>query len=193
MATLTLKPREAGQAEAAAALKRELEPVFRNAPECIIMGHGTGREQAESILREGLRARSPNLNATAIYLVDKERRENGISAGYEDLLSWPHKGLKAIVVIKMPAGATGRELRKNNRISPDEHMWVRDGREETAYSSNWVLPAKYIAGFVDAEALKFVPNPLFEENPELPGPLPPRELPEWLKKFEENRGKRARG
>ncbi|MDD5317163.1 MAG: hypothetical protein PHF51_00340 [Candidatus ainarchaeum sp.] len=183
----------AGGAEAVAELKRELAPVFQNSSGFMILGHGTVREAAESALKSGLRAKIPSLETTTVFLVDKEKRESGTTAGYAELLNWPHKGLKAVVVIKIPKEATSRERRKNNRRSLDEHLWIHGHEKDTADSANWVLPPKYIAGYVDVERLRFVKNPLFEQNPALPGPLPPRPVPEWVKGLDGKGRKLAEG
>ncbi len=142
-------------------LKSELKKILD--PEYSILGHGTRLEAAPRILEEGLRARFPDLGTTTIPLIDSSKSiEEQANEAAETILNWGQLHSKAVILVQIP--------------NPPENLGgfkyfnsvFRELDEpDTGYNSRYLIPSGYLRGYVDVEARKFIPNPLF--NPE---PLP---------------------
>ncbi|HWP61470.1 MAG TPA: hypothetical protein VN495_02620 [Candidatus Paceibacterota bacterium] len=126
------------------ALQQELAPIFDT--RFATFGHGTIIDKAPSILAEGLRAETPLLQSTVIPLEDTPR-------GMKTILHWPHNDHKAVIVVSIPNDA------------PTNAEFFDPRPTESHYDQPYVLPPRFIRGYIDVAERKFVPNPAFEEHP----------------------------
>jgi hypothetical protein len=124
--------------------RRNLAPLFDE--RFFTLGHGTRPETAEKILGTGLESKDDNIASTAIALTNDME-------GTRNILHWPHHNFKAVVVVSIPKS-----------IPKNAELFEALSRTST-YDNNYVLPPKYIRGYVDVATRSFVPNPLFEEDP----------------------------
>lgn len=139
-------------------LKKILDPKYS------LLGHGTRPEAAKKSLEEGLRARFPDLGTTTVPLLDSSKPiDEQVNQAVETILNWKHLNSKAIVLIQIPNPPEGSLGGSKYFNSVFKELYEPD----TGYKSRYVIPSAYLRGYVDVEARKFIPNPLF--NPE---PLP---------------------
>jgi hypothetical protein len=126
---------------------RPLRDVF--GPNFSIAAHGTSIESAEKILKEGLRAKSGNLDETAVPLLDHSKTFDEQSAGLvNDLLNWKHRNSPAVVIVVIP----------NPGI--DEAGGLRYFNSFLRYApkggTDYVIPPEYVLGYVNARTKEFV-------------------------------------
>jgi len=139
-------------------LKENLKEIF-DISKYSTFGHGTGKIQAENILKNGLESADNELCGTACVLDNTDESLNKI-------LNWPHRNYKHIVVIMVPNAPTGMggysyfdnvfEKLPENRIS--DPGAGRECRKE------YYIKPQFIKGYINVNSLNFVKNKLY--NPE---------------------------
>lgn len=140
------------------ALKNIFDPNFST------FGHGTRLEAAKQILMEGLKAKYPGLDTTAISLFDGSRPfDEQVSRVVDTITHWPHLDAKALVVVMIPNKPEGLKVGVNEYFNS---VFQRTGEVETGYNTPYVIPQHYIRGIIDVEGRRFIPNPTFK--PEIP-------------------------
>lgn len=142
--------------------------------------HGTRVEAAEKIINEGLKAKAPDLEGTALSLFDHRKSfEEQIDGVIKKIEKWPHLESEAIVIIMLPRikQVLAESIETKNNAVQIGGIFIRTapffreipGEHDTAYGLPYILPSKYIAGFVDVMKKEFIKNPLF--NPTPPEPM----------------------
>ncbi len=124
----------------------QIRPYFEN-PYNYIMGHGTLSEDlAQSIIKEGLKADSPNLDSSFIALGYNEET-------FESIKHWKHKNCKYIILAAF----------NDVRVMP---VW----KELDKNTFNNLLDKSRIIGYIDVENQSFIKSPYYKEiqtiNPE---------------------------
>jgi|GEM_PF-3808401 len=130
--------------------REELAPIFDE--RFVTLGHGTRLDVAEQILERGLEMKSPMLQSTTIGLENSDEDMGKI-------LNWGHNNAKAVVVVMIPKDARLSMERQEEIIDPNDDV--------NEYGNPWVLPPRFIKGYIDTERQQLILNPLFEENPSI--------------------------
>ncbi|HEY4487685.1 MAG TPA: hypothetical protein VI483_02885 [Candidatus Paceibacterota bacterium] len=134
--------------------KNELAAAFEGP--FAVLGHGTNISKAQAILTEGLKARTPLLQTTAVPLENTPR-------GMREILHWPHHDHKAIIVIAIPL------------TTPSNAEFFDDIQTTYGEELPHILPPRFIRGYIDVENRKFIPNAGFEKNPTFRLKEPPKD------------------
>lgn len=120
-----------------------------------ILGHGTDVEVAKKILAEGLQYLRPYLQETTIGLFDSQlsiaEQKDQV---FQNILNWPHRGHKSIVIIaipNVPKGETGGDNYFNSVF-------------ETVDGFYHVVSPEFIKGYIDVNTLQFVANPKYDPD-----------------------------
>lgn len=151
-------------------IRTRLEEIFRTNMDTY--GHGTRVEAAKEIIREGLKAKSRDLDGTAIFLFDhKKPFEEQIDGVLGKINKWPHLESKAIIIIVLPR--IKKQLKESiepikgisNQIRTAPFFRKIPGKHDASYGLPYVLPPNYIKGFMDVERNEFIGNPLFSPIP----------------------------
>jgi len=148
--------------------KSELKPIFD--PLFSTLGHGTRTDAAKQAMEDGLKAKTPDLFSTTIPLFDATKTyEEQVDQVINTLTHWPHLDSKAIVVVMIPNPEEGEQGGSTYFNSVFEEL----PGGNTEHEERFVVPGKYIKGYVDIEKKEFIPNPNFD--PEKPTLKPPWE------------------
>ncbi len=137
-------------------LKENLREIF-DISKYSTFGHGTGKIQAENILKNGLESANNAFDETARAIDNTDESLNKI-------LNWPHRNYKHIVVIMVPNAPTGMggysyfddvfEKLPENRISDPGA-----GRE---FKKEYYIQPQFIKGYIDVDSLSFIKNNLYD-------------------------------
>lgn len=138
--------------------RRELQPIFDE--RFITLGHGTRLGVAEDIMNSGLLAKAPEIATTTIGLENTEE-------GLNQILNWKHLNSKAIIVIMFP---------RDKRIHQSQ-VWEENKDADGPYDNKYILPSKFIKGYINVNSRKLILNDKFEENPEYKEAKIPEGLP----------------
>ncbi len=139
-------------------LEEQLREVY--SPDFSTLGHGTIPEVAEEIMLTGLRYKDPDLSLTAVPLYDaKIPYDEQSGEVVQKITHWPHKDRKGVVILMIPNPAEDQQGGNAYFNSVFEERPI-EGR-----SDRYIIDPKYIKGYVDVEAGKFVPNPNFNPTP----------------------------
>lgn len=158
----------------------------------MIFGHGTTPELAQQILQGGLETQSADIQSTAVPLFENAKSYAEQAADVHNQISnWAHQDSRAVVLVAvphMPEGTQGGVIAYMNAVFedlPEDHP----ARNLPIYQRNYRIPSAYIAGYVDVETKRFIPNPAFDPQPiqvkprEFKGPMwsaedTPTEIPQ---------------
>lgn len=118
--------------------------------------HGTGINSARKIQEEGLEYRTPQILSTAIFQ-EKTTEEHDYQK-YSDLLNWPHRHYKGLVLVGIPDECAGvyDEISKTG-VKP---LWELHDSEER-YEKHYTINSEFILGYIDVEKKEIVQNPNF--------------------------------
>ena len=157
-------------------LSSELREIFN--PAFSTLGHGTRVDAAKEILQQGLKAKVPDLDTTAIPLFDSSKPyEDQIPQTIEQISHWPHLDAKAVVVVMIPNPQEGEQGGRRYFNSVFQELPEPD----TGYNARYLIPPGYIRGYVDVETNKFIPNPKFK--PEKPVVKDNQKMPRIIPKL----------
>lgn len=167
-----------GEKEKIDKLREIMRPLWK--PGFLMVAHGTSLHIAESIIDNGLKARSHLLGSTAIPLfLDKETYEEQPDSVFKQVLHWVHRDYKCLVVIQIPhPDSTSRGgPRYYNDILEElpEEKKVNEGIQGIDVS--YVISPVFIQGYIDVENLLFIKNPAYDEKAKMPPPLVQNDWP----------------
>ena len=105
----------------------------------IIAIHGTSPDLCPNICDEGLRYKSPNLTSTAVTQHMEYGQRDMIVSNFSELLNWPHREYKGLVIIAIPYESFYKE-----------GLWDHY-QEGNSYSYDYRINPDFIAGYIDVE------------------------------------------
>ncbi len=132
-----------------------------------LFAHGTSVETAKKIIKTGLEARNNDLPETVKTLFDSNKSfEKQPDEYFKQFLHWPHRNYKGIVLIALPNPAQNDVggLRYFNNVFeelPQEKI-VDLGIQ--GFDKRYVIPTRFIKGYIDIEKLKLVKNETYDSN-----------------------------
>lgn len=121
--------------------------------------HGTDKEKAESILKDGLEINSPSVTYTSYS-----------ESSYNSMKNWKHRDYKYLVLLGIPNEATmydnfeydenGEMIGEKEEIKNSKPL-LKTIKENTGYHDVYKLPAEFIVGYIDVNEKKIIENPLY--------------------------------
>lgn len=145
-------------------------------PSFLIYGHGTNLRDTDisSVMNFGLLVKKPEILMTAKYLI---KREKPLLEQRDDVLKlisgWVHNNARYVFAIKLPISSTRNS---NSEYIESFFEKVPLERRGTRKQLEYVLPARYIAGYFDNGTREFYPNPNFDPSE------PVKAKERWIKK-----------
>lgn len=142
-------------------LKENLKEIFDQS-KYSTFGHGTGKEQVESILKNGLESANNCLDEVARCLDDTEE-------SYDKILNWIHRNSKYIVIIMIPnptSGMGGYSYLDNafEMLPENKKQDLHVGRE---FKKEYFIQPQFIKGYIDVNSLSFIKNKLYDPEAKL--------------------------
>ena len=138
-------------------LERLLEKI--HLPGFSASGHGTSEHVVNKILEEGLEARSQELSSTARSLSDPSLLEE----------PWPHRNYRRIVIIQIPNPREGQQggLTFFNNVFEELPAERQTKIGVQGADRSYVIPPKFIQGYINLDTLEFIENPKFSPPTQL--------------------------
>ena len=120
----------------------------------VVFIHGTELRKVESICQNGLEYKEPNIDATAI----GQTMEYGVKEidfqDYKDLLNWPHRNYKGLVLIGVPYECFYKKP-----------LWSHVKDRETGNGDyHYKIDPEFIVGYLDVNNKKITLNPRYSRN-----------------------------
>ncbi|KKR26445.1 MAG: hypothetical protein UT57_C0033G0009, partial [Microgenomates group bacterium GW2011_GWC1_39_7] len=131
-------------------LKTEFKSIFdRNLQ---FFGHGTLLDFAPQIFKEGLKVRDPDLLSTSVPLFDNKPYDKQPEEHFKRILNWPHHNAPAVVVLAIPNMPDNLDVGIFNYLNA---VLEELETEDTGYNAQFVIPSKYIRGYVNTKTGEF--------------------------------------
>ena len=120
--------------------------------------HGTSPESCPSICEEGLRYKSPNLTSTAVQQHMEYGQRDINHEKFSELLNWPHREYKGLVLIGIPYESFYKE-----------GLWNHYQNADNGYSYDYKINPDFIVGYIDVDNKKIVRNPKYSREHDYSG------------------------
>lgn len=135
----------------------------------VVFLHGTNLENCSSICEQGLLYKDSDLTGTAIIQEMTFGEKNIEYDEYKQLLNWPHKEYKGIVIIAVPYECFYKEGLWNHFKNSEMNV------------GDYKIDSDFIVGFIDVERKQIIINPKYNRQHNYTGYIRDNEL------FKENK------
>ena len=121
--------------------------------QCNVYIHGTNLTSGKSACRKGLSSGQASLDHTTISQSMPYGRENYDFPNFEQLLNWPHKNHKCLVILAVPYECFYKE-----------GLWIDNKDNIIGHPGKYGITADFIAGYIDVNKKKIIRNPKYNRN-----------------------------
>ena len=121
----------------------------------VVAIHGTSPDNCLNICNEGLKNKTPSLSSTAVLQDMAYGNEEMHYKNYEELLNWPHKNYKGLIIVAIPY-----------ECSYKEGLWNHFQDAQTSYfgAQNYKIDPDFIAGYIDVDNKEIIINPKYNRK-----------------------------
>lgn len=127
-----------------------------------VFGHGTADESfAQAIIQDGLHLSSANLWSTVAGLPEKTDETDHLDTAKKMIEDWPHLALGYVVAVgveRLPVEKIPHRRYLQSIVQDRPHADAIDER----YGQRYTIEPRFVAGYFNARAKTFVPNPNFD-------------------------------
>ena len=128
--------------------------------QAIMAIHGTNPANCPSIMEEGLKYKSPALTSTAVLQQMNYGKKDIEYDEFTELLNWPHKEYKGLVLVAVPYESFYKE-----------GLWNHYQESENSYygEQDYKIDPEFIVGYIDVENKKIIENPKYNRDHDYSG------------------------
>lgn len=115
--------------------------------------HGTTPEIIDDILKDGLRYGNPQILSTSIIKETADQQPEYVI--YSELLNWPHKGHKGLVLLGIPLECMGIIYENGEGSQP---LWMENS------DGKYTINPEFIIGHINVDKKRIIYNPQYKRE-----------------------------
>lgn len=148
---------------------KKFEEIRKMCEKCGIMLaiHGTDISCAQKIQNQGLHYKNPQLLSTTV--LQTGSNENPQYEGYSNLLNWPHRQYKGLVLIGVPQECAGGYDEANETGAKPLWEYKPVEGEKSGFEQEYTIKPEFIIGYIDVENRSIVENSAYRTEHDYTG------------------------